>query len=139
VITDIKDINYVVLILAGVLREVVSVKTPSSAARTLHKLVFDTERIEHHGNIQPRSTSTENAHRELGNERKKWGRNDQTRIDRRPGLLWVRVSIDEAFDGVLSGLSQCLRAGVCLGWRDFALDDIDCDQPTNSIAIELSR
>ena len=140
---NIKDINYVVLILASILREVVSVKTPSSTARTFHKLIFDTERVEHHGDIQPRNTSTDDAHRELGNVRRgtsrRWLRDKEIRIDRRPGLRWVRVGIDEAFDGVLSGLSECLRAGVRWGRRDSALDDIDCDQPTNTIARELSR
>jgi hypothetical protein len=63
-------------------------------------------------------------------------------INRRPGLLWVHVGIYESSDGILqvSVLSECLGAGVwlgTLGWRDFALDDIDCDQPTNKISREL--
>ena len=108
-----------------------SVKASSSAARTFRKLVFDTERVEYHGDVQPRNTSTDNAYRELGNVWTRRGRNDEARIDRRPRLLWVRIGVDETFHGVLSGLGERLRAWV--GWRrrDLAFEDVDCDQPTS--------
>ena len=78
--------------------------------RAFHKLVFDTERIEHHGDIQARNTSTDNVYRELGNVvmRGRW--DDKTRIDRRPKLRWVRI--DKMFHGIPSSLSERGGGGI---------------------------
>jgi len=113
----------------------VSVKASSNASRTFQNLVLDTERVEYHGDVQSRNTSTDNAHRELGNGWKNRGRDEDLRIDRRPRLPWVRIYVDKAFNGILSSLGECLRAGVRFGrsWSDFALENVDCDQAVIAI------
>jgi hypothetical protein len=63
----------------------------------------------------------------------RWGRGEGSRIDRRPRLGWVRVAVDEAFNGILSSLNECLRAGVRRR-KDLFLPEKEGDKPTNTIA-----